>query len=111
MKLDNRKDQEHLAELFKLSHQADKTSRFLERVFDVVVLFLQSRGYEIVSPELRIAEARMLSLGLHTEYFKALNDVVRMPQSKDIAERAIFLVIASPEEREQAVMRVLGGTK
>lgn len=82
-----------------------------EKWLYVIERFLSETGHEVVTPELRAQEERVLELGLCTQYFRALIDVVQPDFRATNSEEAgaFLLITASPEERAEAVELVLKG--
>jgi len=72
--------------------------------YHTVLRFLQERGDEIVTGDIRRREAQVLASGLTAPYFQALIEVVK-PELGDLSEAtgAFLLITASPEERAEAL--------
>jgi hypothetical protein len=101
-----RRDLESLTAYYTQSHKTDKDLPYLERTFSVVTKFLNARGYEMISPELRISEARLLDANLHLEYMRELRRLVIAPVGATPEQAFMLVVMASPEDREKALNKI-----
>ena len=78
-----------------------------ERWFHLVLDFLSIRGDEVISGALREQEERVINLGLSQEYLHILGTIVTKSPQHDEYDHGVLVLTASPEERAEALYRVL----
>lgn len=79
-----------------------------ERWFGVVLDFLSIRGDEIVPNVLREQEERLINLGKSQEYLAALAEIVETSPHHNDYDKTVMVLTATPEERAEALKKVLG---
>jgi len=84
---------------------------YAELWYRVINEFMGWSGDEVVPVAIRSSEHKVLEYGIAEEYFAALLDVVNIPDGATDAEKAVLLIVATAEERELALKRVLPGGK
>lgn len=77
-----------------------------QRWFTSVIEFLQQRGDEIISSELRDREHQIIENGLAQEYMSVLALTVASEGARTEYDKAVLILTATPEEREVALKRV-----
>lgn len=80
---------------------------FLETCYEAVVAYLLKEGHEIFTPSLRAREQRVLNDGLASEYLNALMQVTDAPAQMSEPEKAVLMLLASPEDRADALAKLL----
>jgi len=99
----------HIHKALRTSRETHPKEEYTSRWFHAIVNFLESKGYEIVSNELRDSEHQLLqSDTLSKEYFQALREVVNPHHLLGLEQRALLLISASPEDRARALNKVRG---
>ncbi len=76
--------------------------------FESVLTYLGREGYELMPAEVRTNEERIMSQGLSKEYLAALRQVIDCGFSRSEEETAVLILTATPEERTEAIKKVVG---
>lgn len=79
---------------------------YAELWYNVIDTFLAWSGAEIISTEVRDAEQLVIEREQSEEYIEALKGVVKAPEVLSDDAKLVFLVMASNEQREEALKRV-----
>ena len=69
--------------------------------------FLEGRGDEIISGNLRDMEHKIIEMGLSQEYMSELARTVNGDGARTEYDKAVLILTATPEERALAVKKVL----
>lgn len=78
-----------------------------ERWFHAVLDLLSERGDEVIPNVLREQEERVINLGKSKEYLSALAEVVQTSPQHNEYDQTVMVLTATPEERAQALQKVL----
>lgn len=74
--------------------------------WDVVNDMQELQGYDVMTPDLRAAEARLVEVGMANEYFSALLAIIAPPEHLGDYEKAVLVVMATAYQREQAMVEL-----
>lgn len=98
---------------FHSTNTPDSAYGMTERWWNVFTTFLTQEGYELYPPELRTQEDTVIASGKSQEYLAALADVViaNIGPSVNEYDQTVLVLTASPDERAEALRKVLHNEK